>query len=623
MEHLPSPDLPAWFCYLLVLGLGMLGARSTVNRLLADQPGHWNFTNTWLLFWAHAAVPAGLLWFLDYVSALRDSSLFGALLVALGYRQILAGGVQGITLTGQTSRLWQPFEAWVSAIKDQIATDYKNARDLFDTKVRTFLADDDARLEKLRDLTFAYTSDPTALAAQLTALGSRSAPAGTPPQSFLRWKNIEQARILLNELRKSQPVNYGLFLKQNRLVTTWMYRNWVQSQQSRLIGWVVTSLIAFTMVSLGWACYHNKRVALWYYEWRLTKTDSSDRERFRSHDYLLQRLKTAAQSKSSSDEEILSVVSPLVSHLRFDGTSTRTADDILTLLVDAHSVRVDEIVFPKLIEALRTPNEDLRLRIRWVLSGLQRTDYPGVAPSKLADSWVPSKGESAVEIDRHVQEWQAWWRSANPKAQVQTVKPADSTLEEAPAGVGSRAGSPEIYPDPTMTPGAASPDINQANIASNICNKKWSTSEVRPSSSVTNRIKEQTMKLYGFTDSRTHYELDHLISLQVGGCPDCITNLWPEAYGDRRHPMTQGDRAAWNRAHPGSEELSPGALEKDLVENHIHDEVCLDIPDARMSSLQKKFPPTVSITLQRGQEILAWDWYACYLNLLNQNRPCR
>lgn len=200
---------------------------------------------------------------------------------------------------------------------------------------------------------------------------------------------------------------------------------------------------------------------------------------------------------------------------------------------------------------------------------------------------------------------------------------ASSTASTIPPRVPEpKTGPATIYPDSSKTPGAPNTDITQENIADNICNKGWSTSSVRPSTSVTNRIKTQTMKAYDLTDSRTHYELDHLISLQVGGCPDCVENLWPEAYGDVDHPMTQVQRANWNRDNPDSTEILPGSLEKDMVENHVHDEICFGIPDAKMSSLRKKFPPTVSVTLQRGQEILATDWYACYLNMMHGNKPC-
>lgn len=200
--------------------------------------------------------------------------------------------------------------------------------------------------------------------------------------------------------------------------------------------------------------------------------------------------------------------------------------------------------------------------------------------------------------------------------------PPRSTAPARSAATPAKAGPAEIYPDSSHTPGALNPKITQQNIKANICNKKWTTGLVRPGTSVTNRIKRDTMKTYGFTDSSTDYELDHLLSLQNGGCPACVENLWPEAYGDSKHPMTQNQRAAWNRNHPGSADVLPGALEKDLVESHIHDEICFNVPNSKKSSLYKKFPPTSSITLQRGQEILATDWYACYLKMMDGNKPC-
>lgn len=185
-----------------------------------------------------------------------------------------------------------------------------------------------------------------------------------------------------------------------------------------------------------------------------------------------------------------------------------------------------------------------------------------------------------------------------------------------------RVGEIGVYPIFRLTLGKEDSTVTQSNLAKNICNKAWSTDSVRPAPSVTNKIKDQTMKDYGFTDAPNHYELDHLLSLQNGGCPDCKENLWPEAYGDQKHPMTEIQRAAWNRKHPGSTAILAGALEKDLVENHIHDEICVGFSNAKLSSYAKKYPATVSITLRRGQEILATDWYACYLNIMDGNKPC-
>src|ERR1041384_42499 len=113
MNQLVSPELSVYVCYLLVLLLGMWSAASQINRLLDSSPDRWNFGGTWLVFSAHVAIPLLLFWFLDYSNALHDTSLFAALVVALGYRQIFAGGVQGIMMPGQTPALWKPFEAWV------------------------------------------------------------------------------------------------------------------------------------------------------------------------------------------------------------------------------------------------------------------------------------------------------------------------------------------------------------------------------------------------------------------------------------------------------------------------------------------------------------------------------
>jgi hypothetical protein len=416
MEQFSSPDLPAWLCYLIVLTLGMLVARSTVNALLAAQPSRWGYLNTWALFGAHSAIPLGLFWFLDYTSALRDSALFSALVVAFGYRQIFAGGVQGITMPGQTPKLWQPFEMWVSAIKTKIVAEDLDSQNLFDTRVRTYLAATPQRLEKLRGVSFQYTQDPNALAALLGALDAKSAPSGAPSDSFSRWKDNEQVRILLNDLRKSQPSSYGFFLRENGILSIWMYRNWLQSARSRITGWIGTIFIAIAIIVGAWTCYQNRGISLTYYHWRLTKPGASNHERFRSHEYLAGRMAAEARATPQDPAQVSAIVSPLVTPLRYRDTKPPTADDILSLFVDAHSRAVDSIVVPQLIEALRNPNEDLRLRIRRALTGLQQADYPKTVPSDKADKWVPAKDESAVDIDGRVQEWQNWWKAAQAES---------------------------------------------------------------------------------------------------------------------------------------------------------------------------------------------------------------
>ena len=77
--------------------------------------------------------------------------------------------------------------------------------------------------------------------------------------------------------------------------------------------------------------------------------------------------------------------------------------------------------------------------------------------------------------------------------------------------------------------GATNPDITQATIGKTICNPKWSTKSIRPSSYYTNKIKLRQIKEYGYKDTDiSHYEEDHFINLGIGGSPKSENNLWPQ-----------------------------------------------------------------------------------------------
>jgi hypothetical protein len=74
------------------------------------------------------------------------------------------------------------------------------------------------------------------------------------------------------------------------------------------------------------------------------------------------------------------------------------------------------------------------------------------------------------------------------------------------------------------------------------------------------------------------YELDHLIPLDLGGCPDCESNLWPQPRN-----------------------VFPGAAEKNEVENYLHREVC-----------------SGALALAKAQQEIATDWYAVYERIAAQ-----
>jgi len=97
-------------------------------------------------------------------------------------------------------------------------------------------------------------------------------------------------------------------------------------------------------------------------------------------------------------------------------------------------------------------------------------------------------------------------------------------------------------PNPRLSPGATFPVT-----AAQVCVPNYSKS-VR---SVPDAEKRAVYAEYGITSHAPYaYEVDHLISLELGGSND-IRNLWPEPYAGRG-----------------------GARAKDVIENRLHAQVC-------------------------------------------------
>ena len=126
---------------------------------------------------------------------------------------------------------------------------------------------------------------------------------------------------------------------------------------------------------------------------------------------------------------------------------------------------------------------------------------------------------------------------------------AAGALPTAPAAsVPVRSTVPQpvpVLPDPAFTPGATNPQVSQATIRQTICASGW-TEAVRPPNAYTEQVKRLeagaggtityagvTFRVHGFEPSdRTlsHYELDHLIPLELGGAPADPHNLWMQPY---------------------------------------------------------------------------------------------
>ena len=125
--------------------------------------------------------------------------------------------------------------------------------------------------------------------------------------------------------------------------------------------------------------------------------------------------------------------------------------------------------------------------------------------------------------------------------------------------------------DKACTPGAIFPDATKAKI----CTPGYAGS-VR---NVTTSMKNKVYAAYGIkTRKPGQYQVDHLISLQLGGSND-ISNLWPEP------------------AEP-----KPGFHEKDRIENYLHDEICKG-----------------NISVREAQIQIATNWPAVYERMPKSN----
>ena len=125
-------------------------------------------------------------------------------------------------------------------------------------------------------------------------------------------------------------------------------------------------------------------------------------------------------------------------------------------------------------------------------------------------------------------------------------------------------------PDAACTPGDIFPDATKDKI----CVPGY-TQTVRD---VPESLKNKVYAEYGIkTRTPGQYEVDHLVSLELGGSND-ISNLFPEAASPK-----------------------PGFHEKDKVENYLHDQVCSGV-----------------MTLQQAQIKIATNWLEVYNSMPNK-----
>jgi hypothetical protein len=293
-------------------------------------------------------------------------------------------------------------------VADRTMVRAKLRSDRFNEAILARHAGNPDSLLALHALALEHTRDSSALEEALQALAVLTPPPEFPAAEFEALRNRRRAAILLRELRASRPEAYGRLLYRRGLVSGWTYRTRFEDLLPNLaVAGMVAVLLATLLLAVLW--FRSDGVQLAYHHWRFTKQNASERDRFRSREHLGALLMTNATPGATDSVATVAVTEPLVRHLRFKDIDLRAADNVLRLIVDFHSPAVSALVIPQLIEALRTENADVRLRIHRTLVVLQESDYSAEAPAKVLTDWVPMEDESVAAIDRLVRAWRTWW----------------------------------------------------------------------------------------------------------------------------------------------------------------------------------------------------------------------
>lgn len=164
-------------------------------------------------------------------------------------------------------------------------------------------------------------------------------------------------------------------------------------------------------------------------------------------------------------------------------------------------------------------------------------------------------------------------RARSPSPSTSATEPESSHTATQPAPSSSNQQRPPISPDPQLTPGAT-----LAVTTDDLCVPGY-TQMVRD---VPVEVKREVYAEYGITHHEPgEYEVDHLISLELGGS-NSIKNLWPESY----------ETQPWN-AHV-----------KDALEDELHRRVC-----------------SGELDLKTAQHDISTSWIQAYKQYFHTDHP--
>lgn len=415
-----SPDVEAYVCYLVLLGMALIVAVIQVRTLLKGYTNVWSSARSWLLLGAYTSVPIALFWLLDRADALHDTSLFAAILVAITYRQILSGGSQGVTVPSGFAAAWQPFVTWsnnvASGIRDRIARNNSQ----YDAEAIRNLASNQEVFDEVRRIVLNGSPAPAQVQAALDAFDALKPPLDDS------GVQARKARYLYIALKAVPEVDADKLLKDRGIIDTRQYYLYAKESRSKWFVRVVSFAVAVGAMVLALQL-RDPVYQAGYYLWRLEKTNATVSDRFRAEQHLEQGL------RHGDSGFIRTVRDRLKARLRYAALPLETGDRMLAVLFQGTGGQFDSSLIADLAESLRTENADLRSRTEKVLVYL--ADQRGLKLPAALREWKPGKEDALTCVDAAANAWKriAEGGSAPDGALACLAEPAKNEQPQAPA----------------------------------------------------------------------------------------------------------------------------------------------------------------------------------------------
>ena len=383
-----SPDVPAYWCYGLVFLLGVFVAIRQIGSQLAGVAGIWWLGLTNILAILYSVIPVALFWLLDRTGAIKDTSLFAAILVGLGYRNIIAGKNEAIRSTADLSQFWTPFQATADSIVASVRESTNRREREAENVAIAGLAVDDRKFETFKELALAHSLDKEAMDAALAKIPSLSASQTT--------RTVRETAIRTVYGMMLPVEGFGQLMRDRHL----MGSDDILARMRKYIGygWPQLAIIAAILTV---AVVKKDDLKPDYLVWRIGKTNTSaaDQHRFRE-DYVYEVL-----LKSGSGDKAVELLARL---LRDPGLTMDRTEQVLLVLGEAGGAGYQTPDIAKaMIAALYVANIDVRRRSHEALTALAIACKVELVAAPAA--WKSTDAVSAPDLESKISQWRSTW----------------------------------------------------------------------------------------------------------------------------------------------------------------------------------------------------------------------